>query len=104
MKLALLALATGSALALTMPAAASAHAWRRPPTYVVTYRPHYVRRVVVVRERVWRPVYHQVHYDAPWRAYRAAAVSYDPIWSERGRWRHRPCRHPWRDDDYPGDW
>jgi hypothetical protein len=55
--------------------AASAHV-----AYVTSYRPvtHYVRRTVVVRERVWRPVRHRVYYRSysPPVVYRSYAPAY----------------------------
>jgi hypothetical protein len=106
MKLALLAVAAGSALTL-LPAAASAHC-HRPAHYVVSYQPHYVRRVVVVRERVWRPVYHRVYYTTGWRSYRVVptdyyrSLAYDYNWEPPSYWGARRWRrerwehHHWR--------
>ena len=87
--------------------AASAHDWGYGygTRYVTTYRPvtRYVRRTVVVRERVWRPVRHRVHYRTvyvePYYAHRwrhgygpRYAYADAPWWERRHayeRWEHR---------------
>jgi hypothetical protein len=97
-----LATATAAGIAALAPSVAAAHQWRyeRPGDYVVGYRPitHYVRRTVLVRERVWRPVYHRSHYRSRGSVYRApyyvSAYGYD-----EPRYRHRWAeRRDWDDD------
>jgi len=81
--------------------------------YVTTYVPQtrYVRRTVVVRERVWRPVRHRVHYRrvyvAP--AYDYVSYGYAPAygygydngweWRRREHWRREHWRREhWRQE------
>jgi hypothetical protein len=80
--------------------------------YVTTYRPvtHYVRRTILVRERVWRPVRHRIHYRsyAPYYGYAPPyryvasypvypAYRVHPWWWDRERaherWEHERWEH-----------
>lgn len=99
-----IAAAAGLAVLLTA-GAASASEWSYGGSrYVTTYRPetHYVRRTIIVRERVWRPVRHRVHYQ---RSYAPRYDVYRPRYSEgygdwarhreHERWEHEGWDHPW---------
>jgi len=76
--------------------------------YVTTYRPvtHYVRRTVVVRERVWRPVRHRVYYPRPvyrHHVYVRRYVYAEPYAYGYDRdWRHDDWR--WRRDGWDRAW
>jgi hypothetical protein len=95
----------GAGIALALSAgAASASEWMlsHRATYVTSYRPEtrYVRRTVVVRERVWRPVRYRVHYRRVYAepyygygygyGYAPRRVVYDRGWypydGDRDRW------------------
>jgi hypothetical protein len=102
-------------LALLLSAgAASAHDWeyRHGGRYVTTYRPEvrYVRRTIIVRERVWRPVRHRVHYrrvyTTPYYGYAPDYYGYRPSYAyadrppwdrhrEHERWERERWERPW---------
>jgi hypothetical protein len=89
----------GAAVALagaSAAGAAAAHCYPRHVAYVTRYHPHtrYVRRTVVVRERVWRPVRERVIYAPPVRrayaydrypvTYARTVVAYEPGYVDEG--------------------
>ncbi|MDB5416757.1 MAG: hypothetical protein JWP50_176, partial [Phenylobacterium sp.] len=92
-------------------ASASDWAYGYGGRYVTTYRPvtRYVPRTVIVRERVWRPARHRIHYRRvyaePYYGYRRdygyAAVyagGYGEAWErhrEHERWEHERRERGW---------
>ena len=99
-----LALAATTA-AVAAPGVASAHdrICHRPGHYVTSYRPvtRYVRRTVIVRERVWRPVYHRVRYYRGWPEYQVVptGVFYGGLYDDPGygAWERHHRYHEWRE-------
>ena len=73
--------------------------------YVTTYRPEvrYVRRTVVVRERVWRPVRHRIHYR---RVYAAPYYAYGPryAYAEVPAWERRREHERWEHEHWERGW
>ncbi|RAK60560.1 hypothetical protein DJ021_12470 [Phenylobacterium hankyongense] len=80
--------------------------------YVTTYRPEvrYVRRTIVVRERVWRPVRHRIHpravYMSPYYGYGPSYYRYGPSYAysdippwerhhQHERWERERWERPW---------
>ncbi|MDB5446414.1 MAG: hypothetical protein JWQ97_1731 [Phenylobacterium sp.] len=99
------ALALATVAAVVAPGVASAHDWmcRRPGHYAISYRPvtRYVRRTVIVREQVWRPVHHRVRYYRGWSGYRIVPteVYYGGGYGypAYGGWERHHRYHEWRE-------